>query len=90
MTKVNVDEEKNLKIMKKLLKMNNKDCCQDIFKSSRVDVNGEFKRMYETKSNNRYYRDKIKKGNLNLLMSKIKLLLGLKCFSGILYIKAQL
>ena len=89
-TEVDIDSEKNMKIMKKLMKMNDKDNCYDIFKNSRVENNGEFERMYETKSNGRYFRDKTNKCNSNLLMSKIKLLLGLKCFTGILYIKAQL
>lgn len=61
-----VCEERNIIMMKKLLKMNDKDNCQDIFKNCRVEQKGEFKRMYEKKTNKRYYRDKISKINLTL------------------------
>ena len=46
--------------------------------------------MYQKKSNKQYFKDKIKTSNKISSINKIKLLLGLKCFSGILYVKAKL
>ena len=47
-------------------------------------------RMYEHKTNKRYFRDKMIKNNLIILQSKLKLVLGLKSLPGILYIRAML
>ena len=70
--------------------MLNKNTCTDIFKHSMVSKGNQRIRMYEHKTNKRYFRDKMIKNNLIILQSKLKLVLGLKSLPGILYIRAML
>ena len=65
--KVEIDMEKNNKIQQKLKKMLNKNTCTDIFKHSMVSKGNQRIRMYEHKTNKRYFRDKMIKNNLIIL-----------------------
>lgn len=46
--------------------------------------------MHEHKSNKKYYRDRRVKADLVQTLSKLKLILGLKCLSGMMFIRALL
>lgn len=64
---VELDPQKNEKIMMKLRKMLNKNTCTDIFKHSMIDQGKQMVRMYEHKTNKRYFRDKMIRNNLVML-----------------------
>ena len=72
------------------MKMANNCTCSDIFKNIVIYKGNDKFRMYEHKTNKKYYRDRRVKHELTVLLSKLKLILGLRSLKGMLYIRALL
>lgn len=77
-------------LIKKVLKMANNCTCSDIFKNIVIYKDKNKYRMYEHKTNKKFYRDRRVKNELMVLLSKLKLILGLRSLTGILYIRSLL
>lgn len=64
--------------------------CDDIFKNVVVQKDQEKIRMYSHKNNNKYFRDKRLRNELIINISKLKLILGMRSITGMIYIRAVL
>lgn len=64
--------------------------CADIFKNAIVDSKKSKFRLYEKKSNKKYFKDRRIKNETDIRLSKLKLILGLKSLRGMLFIRALL
>ena len=70
--------------------MNSSVKCGDIFRNVVITKDNEKIRMYGHKTSSKFYRDRRVKNELVNLISKLKLVLGLRSLQGMLYIRALL
>jgi CMP-N-acetylneuraminic acid synthetase len=70
--------------------MNQSKKCADIFKNVVISKDNEKIRMYGHKNNNKFFRDKRLRNELIMNISKLKLVLGMRSITGMIYIRALL
>ena len=70
--------------------MSKKNRCQDFFKETTIEKDDEQIRMYEKKSEAKYFSEKRIKTDLEVRYARIKLVLNLKSLQGALYLKTVL
>lgn len=73
---IDLDENENLQNIIK--KMSKKNRCQDFFKETIIEKDDEQIRMYEKKSEAKYFSEKRIKTDLEVRYARIKLVLNLK------------
>ena len=85
---IDLDENENLQ--NTIKKMAKKNRCQDFFKETIIEKDDEQIRMYEKKSEAKYFSEKRIKTDLEVRYARIKLVLNLKSLQGALYLKTVL
>lgn len=87
---ITIDLHKNEELMRNVQKMNMSKKCADIFKNVVIQKDQEKIRMYSHKNNNKFFRDKRLRNELIMNISKLKLILGMRSITGMIYIRALL
>ena len=73
-----------------LKKMSKKNKCQDFFKETTIEQDDKIVRMYEKKTESKFFTEKKIKTELEVKQARIRIVLNLKILTGVLLLRTLL